>query len=107
MAHSGKNTTGSFGQVMRTVSPMSAYRIFGLLLFLALAGPLASAVSAEREFRGAWVATVHNLDWPSAPGLPVETQKAQLRAILNRAAELKLNAILLQVRPMSDALYAS
>ena len=62
---------------------------------------------AEREFRAAWVATVHNLDWPSKPGLPEAVQKAEMRAILSRAAELKLNAILLQVRPASDALYVS
>jgi uncharacterized lipoprotein YddW (UPF0748 family) len=75
---------------------------------LFLLGILAvGAVGAEREFRGAWVATVYNLDWPSKPGLPAATQKAQLRALLDRAAELKLNAILLQVRPASDALYAS
>ena len=61
----------------------------------------------RKEFRGAWVATVHNIDWPSKPGLPAATQQAQLRAILDRARELKLNAILLQVRPMSDALYRS
>nr|MBA3544661.1 family 10 glycosylhydrolase [Chthoniobacterales bacterium] len=66
-----------------------------------------SAQAAQREFRGAWVATVWNLDWPSQPGLSAEAQKAQLRALLDRAAELKLNAILLQVRPASDALYAS
>ena len=60
---------------------------------------------AEREFRGAWVATVYNLDWPSKPGLPAAAQKAELRTILNKAAELKLNAILLQVRPACDALY--
>ena len=66
-----------------------------------------SAATAQREFRGAWVATVYNLDWPSSPGLPAGTQKAQLRALLDRAVELKLNAILLQVRPASDALYAS
>ena len=53
------------------------------------------------------MATVYNLDWPSKPGLPAEVQKAQLRALLDRAAELHLNAILLQVRPASDALYAS
>ncbi len=62
---------------------------------------------AASEFRGAWVASVHNIDWPSKPGLSEAAQKAQLRAILDRAAELKLNAILLQVRPASDALYAS
>ncbi len=78
-----------------------------VLFLLVSLGILSSADAAEREFRGAWVATVYNLDWPSRPGLPAETQKAQLRALLDRAAELKLNAILLQVRPASDALYAS
>ena len=80
-------------------------RSFLAAVFLALA--LTSAFAAQTEFRGAWVATVYNLDWPSKPGLPAETQKAQLRALLDRAAELKLNAILLQVRPASDALYSS
>ncbi len=65
---------------------------------------LTMTAEAASEFRGAWVATVHNIDWPSKPGLSPETQKAQLRAILDRAVELKLNAILFQVRPASDAL---
>lgn len=67
----------------------------------------ANAASAATEFRGAWVASVFNLDWPSKTGLSALAQKAELIAILDRAAELKLNAILLQVRPTSDALYAS
>src|SRR6185503_13584065 len=61
----------------------------------------------EREFRGAWVATVGNIDWPSRPGLSVPEQKAELLAILDRAAQLRLNAIIFQVRPACDALYAS
>jgi uncharacterized lipoprotein YddW (UPF0748 family) len=60
-----------------------------------------------REFRGVWVASVSNIDWPSRPGLPVAEQKSELLAILDRAAALKLNAIILQVRPAADALYAS
>lgn len=60
-----------------------------------------------REFRAAWVATVANIDWPSKPGLPVEEQKAELLTILDRAVQLKLNAIIFQVRPASDAMYAS
>jgi uncharacterized lipoprotein YddW (UPF0748 family) len=68
---------------------------------------LSAARASEAEFRGAWVATVYNLDWPSKPGLPEAEQKAQLLRLLDRAAALKLNAILLQVRPASDALYAS
>ncbi len=73
---------------------------FALVLFFVSA-------SVRAEFRGAWVATVHNLDWPSRPGLSAAAQQAELRAILDRARSLKLSAILFQVRPMSDALYAS
>ena len=61
----------------------------------------------QREFRGAWVATVGNSVWPSKPGLPVAEQKAELLAILDRAQQLKMNAIIFQVRPACDALYAS
>src|SRR3954462_1633106 len=60
-----------------------------------------------REFRGLWIATVGNIDWPSKPGLSTGQQKAELISILNRAAQLKLNAIIFQVRPACDALYAS
>lgn len=61
----------------------------------------------QREFRGAWVATVANIDWPSRRDLSVAEQKAELLAILNRAAQLKLNAIIFQIRPGCDALYSS
>lgn len=61
----------------------------------------------RREFRGAWVATVKNIDWPSKPGLSTAEQKAQLVAMLDRAAGLKINAIIFQVRPMCDAFYSS
>ncbi|MBP5972514.1 family 10 glycosylhydrolase [Brasilonema sp. CT11] len=60
-----------------------------------------------REFRGVWVATVANIDFPSQPGLSTDQQKAELIAILDRAVQLKLNAIVFQIRPMADALYAS
>ena len=60
-----------------------------------------------REFRGAWVATVGNIDWPSKAGLSSLQQKAELIAILDRAVHLRLNAIILQVRPGCDAFYAS
>lgn len=76
-------------------------------LVMLVCSAFAAARGADAEFRGAWVATVYNLDWPSKPGLSAAEQKAQLRRLLDRAAELKLNAILLQVRPASDALYAS
>jgi uncharacterized lipoprotein YddW (UPF0748 family) len=60
-----------------------------------------------QEFRGAWVATVYNIDWPSAKGLGASTQKKQLLAILNKLAVLKMNAVVFQVRPQCDAIYQS
>jgi uncharacterized lipoprotein YddW (UPF0748 family) len=60
-----------------------------------------------REFRGVWVASVRNLDWPSRPGLPPSLAKAELIALLDRAAASGLNAVLFQVRPAGDALYES
>jgi uncharacterized lipoprotein YddW (UPF0748 family) len=60
-----------------------------------------------REFRGVWVAAVSNMDWPSRPGLSTERQQAELIGILDRATQLGLNAVILQVRPAGDALYAS
>ena len=61
----------------------------------------------DREFRGAWVATVKNIDWPSKPELSVAQQKAELLAILDRCRGLKLNVVIFQVRAACDASYPS
>lgn len=59
------------------------------------------------EFRGMWVATVLNVDWPSAPGLTVARQQDELRYLIALAANRGFNALLLQVRPVGDRLYRS
>ena len=69
--------------------------------------PSELAPPIQREFRGVWVATVGNIDWPSRPGLTTAQQQAELIALLDRAASLNLNAVVFQVRPEADALYAS
>ena len=61
----------------------------------------------NREFRGLWVATKANIDWPSRPGLPVAQQQAELRNLIDTAARFNLNAVIFQVRPQADAFYAS
>ncbi|MBP7460871.1 MAG: family 10 glycosylhydrolase [Candidatus Delongbacteria bacterium] len=63
--------------------------------------------SVRREFRAVWVATVANIDWPSKPGLTTAEQQAEAIAILDSAAALTMNAIVLQVRPQCDAFYRS
>jgi uncharacterized lipoprotein YddW (UPF0748 family) len=59
------------------------------------------------EFRGAWVASVYNLNFPSRTGLSASEQKEQIRRIVGAAANAGLNALMIQVRPEGDALYES
>jgi uncharacterized lipoprotein YddW (UPF0748 family) len=61
----------------------------------------------EKEMRGAWVATVYNIDWPSKSGLKVDEQKAEFIKMLDGLQGVGINAVLVQVRPTSDALYLS
>ena len=89
-------------------------RLMTILLALATLARGQSYVSGSdrppplaREFRGVWVASVYNLDWPSAKGLSAASQKAELCKILDKMAALKMNAVIFQVRPECDALYQS
>lgn len=66
-----------------------------------------SPPAVAREFRAVWVATVVNIDWPSRPGLTTEAQQQEARRILDSAVSIGLNAVVFQVRPHCDALYAS
>ena len=61
-----------------------------------------------REFRAAWISSVGENSWLNGlTGKSSAGQKAALTALLDRAAQLKLNAVIFQVRPACDALYAS
>ena len=78
--------------------------VVGAILMLCLARP-SSAEAAE--LRAAWVASVSNLNFPSRPGLSADAQREQIRRLVNTAADCGLNALMVQVRPEADALYAS
>ncbi|PST83985.1 glycoside hydrolase [Pedobacter yulinensis] len=83
------------------------YALFVLLLSaLGLYGQEITKTAPKREFRGIWVATVANIDWPSRPGLSIDQQKQELIGILERHQRDGMNAIMLQVRPAADAFYA-
>jgi uncharacterized lipoprotein YddW (UPF0748 family) len=60
--------------------------------------------SPKREFRGVWVATVGNIDWPQ-PQSAVGQQQQQLINILDQHQRTGLNAVMFQVRPAADAFY--
>src|SRR5688572_27717192 len=80
------------------------------LLALVLSPALLRAAdppTVRREFRGVWVATVANIDWPSRKGLSAHEQRKELVDMLDKFQALNFNAIVLQVRPMCDALYES
>ncbi|MEA4846548.1 MAG: family 10 glycosylhydrolase, partial [Clostridiaceae bacterium] len=87
-------------------------RILIFLLVLSLTLPIFSASAAleapdKEELRGVWVATVANIDYPSKPTADSAVLKSEALKILDDAEAMGLNAIFLQVRPASDALYKS
>ena len=92
-------------------------RQFGALAGLtagAVALPGARAVAGapdpnapKHQLRAMWIASVVNIDWPSATGLPVQQQKDELVAWLDLANRLRFNAVMLQVRPTADAFWPS
>ncbi|MET8679734.1 family 10 glycosylhydrolase [Streptomyces sp. NPDC004647] len=61
----------------------------------------------KRQFRGMWLATVANRDWPSRPSLTAEQQRTELIGFLDTAVRRRLNAVIFQVRPTADALWPS
>ncbi len=65
------------------------------------------AQSPDREFRGMWIATVKNIDWPSQPGLSSDIVKQELTDLMDSLQSHGFNAMILQVRPAGDAFYDS
>lgn len=60
------------------------------------------------SFRGAWIATVANIDWPSKEAVGnTELQQQEMTQLLDSLESLGINAIIFQVRPTADALYQS
>lgn len=66
-----------------------------------------ASVSCENELRGVWIATVSNINFPSAANLSEKQMKAELDTIVDNTKKAGLNAIFFQVLPSSDALYKS
>ena len=71
--------------------------------------PVAFAQPALKyEFRGVWIATVHNLDWPSSRStFGGSQQQAQLVTMLDKVQAAGINALFFQVRSEADAMYDS
>lgn len=61
----------------------------------------------KTEFRGVWIATVVNIDWPKASTDMVEKEKADYLEILDTYKKLNFNAVIVQIRSVGDAFYPS
>ncbi len=65
-------------------------------------------LNAQIAFKGAWIATVANIDWPSKEAVGnTEKQQAEMLFLLDSLQSIGINAIIFQVRPTADALYYS
>lgn len=67
----------------------------------------AMAQNIRKEMRGAWIATVKNIDWPQSRTQPADQQKEDLIKIINEYHENGINAVFMQIRSASDAYYQS
>ncbi len=70
---------------------------------------LGSQIVAQptHEFRGVWIATVDNIDWPQRGDYEPSSQRADYIRQLDLHKKNGMNAVIVQVRPAADALYPS
>lgn len=90
---------------MKAISCLILFFLVGSVAFAQ--GPNAKAPIVKSEFRAAWVATVENIDWPSRRGLPVDSQKAEFIRLADMHKRNGMNALIVQIRPATDAFYPS
>ncbi len=69
--------------------------------------PTTGIIDPSSEVRGVWIASVYNIDYPSAAGLDAAALQAEIDEIIATCVETGLNTIFFQVRPTCDALYKS
>lgn len=77
------------------------------VMVLLTGGSSATANQGSTTVRAEWISSVTNIDWPSAPGLSIDEQKAEYITLLDQATANKLNAVFVQVRPTADAFWPS
>ena len=81
-------------------------RFFAWFLISFISLPFLSA-QPKYEFRGVWITTVNNIDWPSGRDNDPAKQRADFIRILDMHQKNGMNAMIVQVRPAADAFYPS
>lgn len=79
----------------------------GLLPVAFCAVSICSLAQSKKEFRGVWVATVDNIDWPSRGNYNSDSQKIEFIKLLDLHKKNGINALIVQIRPAADAFYPS
>jgi uncharacterized lipoprotein YddW (UPF0748 family) len=80
--------------------------IYFLLLAICLS-PYFIQAQNKPEFRGVWVASVDNIDWPSKGNYNSDSQKVEFIKLLDMHKANGMNALVVQIRPATDAFYPS
>jgi uncharacterized repeat protein (TIGR02543 family) len=81
-----------------------------LFLFTLAVGITTLYANPKHEFRATWMTTGYGIDWPktkATDSTKCELQKQELQQHLNALQAGNINAVCLQVRSFSDALYKS
>jgi uncharacterized lipoprotein YddW (UPF0748 family) len=86
---------------------MNKYFFLVIVTAISVHTQLLSQTNKNYEFRGVWVASVENIDWPSKKNISVPDQKAEFIRLLDMHQQNGMNAVIVQVRPAGDALYPS
>ena len=68
---------------------------------------LSLSAQTKPEFRGVWIATVDNIDWPTKGDYNSNSQKASFIKMLDMHQRNGINALVVQIRPCTDAFYPS
>ena len=84
----------------------ATYEIMCTLVFVVLLS-MKSFSQENYEFRAAWIATVANIDWPSRGNYDTESQKKEFISLLDMHKKNGMNAVVVQIRPATDAFYPS
>ena len=83
-------------------------KIFSVLFVLLAAIAYAKQVEApKQEFRGVWLSTVANIDWPEDKYDSEAKKQADLIKFMDTLKASGVNSVLFQVRPACDAMYKS
>lgn len=75
------------------------------LSFFLLMSSLIAQDKVHSEFRGVWIATVANIDWPESGDVDRDSQKQGFRELLDYYQRLNFNAVIVQIRTAGDAFY--